>query len=72
MESPVEACLACAQVFLANEADEKARQAIQLAYQELQRRAAKISDPAWRANYLEQIPAHQEVMRLWKQLSASE
>jgi tetratricopeptide (TPR) repeat protein len=70
MEFPIRAYLVCAQVFaaLGNPAD--ARQALELGCAELFQRADKISDPAWRASFIENIAEHRAILALQAALSS--
>jgi tetratricopeptide (TPR) repeat protein len=61
MEFPIRAYLTCAQVFRAVGDPGAARAALAAGVQELNARAGKISDPAWRQSFLENIPEHKEI-----------
>jgi tetratricopeptide (TPR) repeat protein len=63
MEFPVWAYLTCAEVFQAVGDTEDSLAAAQAGYTELSVRADKISDPAWRRSFLENIPEHREIAR---------
>jgi class 3 adenylate cyclase/tetratricopeptide (TPR) repeat protein len=67
MESPLEAFLACTQVFISVGLIDNAVQALQQARAVLLSRAEKISDPTLRKSFLENVPAHQEIQLLWRQ-----
>ena len=58
LEFPILAYQTCAQVFAAAGDPASGENAIRRGYQELQERAGKISDPAWREAFLENIPEH--------------
>jgi len=58
LEFPMRAYSTCAEIFAAGGAATEAQAALAAGYQELQTRAAKISDAAWRQSFLENIPEH--------------
>lgn len=64
LEFPMRAYLTCAEVFAAAGGTEQAQAALAAGYHELQTRAAKISDAAWRQSFLENIPEHREIIKL--------
>ncbi len=65
LEFPILAYQTCAQVFAAAGDPASGENAIRRGCQELQERAGKISDPAWREAFLENIPEHKVMARLW-------
>jgi len=48
---------------------EQARLALERGYAGLLSRAEKISDPGWRASFLDNVPEHRRLMELWKNLT---
>ena len=56
--------LACADVFVAAGLQDRARLALDVGLRWLDERAASISDPAWRASFLDAVPAHRR-LRAW-------
>ncbi len=70
MESPVEVYLACARVFEAHGDALRLRQAVSHAHRELHERLARIGNPEFQTSFLNNIPAHQEVERLYQVLIA--
>jgi tetratricopeptide (TPR) repeat protein len=66
MEFPIWAYLTCASVFQALGAIDHGRTAFESGYQELMDRAEKIGDPAWRKSFLENVPEHRQLIRLWE------
>jgi hypothetical protein len=42
--------------------DARARQVLEIAYQQLQQQTAKISDAAMRRSFLENVPIHREIV----------
>jgi class 3 adenylate cyclase/tetratricopeptide (TPR) repeat protein len=69
MEFPIWAYLTCASVFQALGAIDHGRTAFESGYQELMDRAEKIGDPAWRRSFLENVPEHRQLIRLWETFS---
>jgi DNA-binding SARP family transcriptional activator/Tfp pilus assembly protein PilF len=63
-EEPFRVYLTCYQVFKA-EADPRASDILGMAYHLLQARAAQIGDEALRGSFLENVPAHRELMKEW-------
>jgi tetratricopeptide (TPR) repeat protein len=61
MELPLLAYQSCASVFQSAGDLPRARHAAELGQIELLRRAARISDPAWRQVYLEAAPEHNQL-----------
>jgi class 3 adenylate cyclase/tetratricopeptide (TPR) repeat protein len=68
LEFPILAYQTCAQVFAAAADPARGKEASRRGYQELLERAAKISDPAWRRAFLENIPEHKVIARSGEQL----
>jgi eukaryotic-like serine/threonine-protein kinase len=68
LEFPILAYQTCAQVFTAAGDHARGEEAIRRGYQELLERAAKVSDPAWRRAFLENIPEHRMIARLGARL----
>jgi hypothetical protein len=64
LEFPIRAYLTCAEVFTASGAAQLAQTALAAGQRELQARAAKISDTAWRQSFLENIPEHRTLSQL--------
>jgi hypothetical protein len=68
MEFPVWAYRVCAEVFDTLGDLTCARAAVEAGYAELMQRAARISEPEWRASYLENVPEHRAMGAMWEQL----
>ncbi|CAN5870388.1 adenylate/guanylate cyclase domain-containing protein [soil metagenome] len=68
-DEPLRIGLVCCEVLIAAK-DPRAESVLELTHAELQRRAAKISDPLRRLGFLEQVPYHRELVRLWAQRPA--
>ena len=64
LEFPIRAYLTCAEVFTTSGAAQQAQAALAAGQRELQARAAKISDAAWRQSFLENIPEHRTLSEL--------
>jgi hypothetical protein len=60
-EEPFRIYFVCHQVLRANQ-DPRAREILVSAYDLLQERAAKITDAELRRSFLEEVPAHQEIV----------
>jgi len=58
----------CYRVLLAN-GDPRAEEILHAAYHLLQERAAAIEDQSLRRSYLENVPAHREIVATWKETS---
>jgi len=65
VEEPFRAYLTCYQVLCANH-DPRARDVLTAGHNLLQERAAKISDEALRRSFLENVPAHRELLAIWE------
>jgi tetratricopeptide (TPR) repeat protein len=63
-EEPLRIHLTCYQVLCANH-DPRARDVLTAGYNLLQERAARISDGALRHSFLENVPAHRELLAVW-------
>lgn len=61
-EEPLRVCLTCYQVLKAS-GDPRARDALAAAYDSLQEQAARITDPALRRSFLENVPHHRDILR---------
>jgi class 3 adenylate cyclase/tetratricopeptide (TPR) repeat protein len=61
LEFPIWVFLTCAQVFAALGDGEKRQAALRQGNRELQQRAAKISDAAWRQSFLENVAEHRAI-----------
>jgi hypothetical protein len=61
-EEPIRVYLTCYRVLTANQ-DPRARGVLNRAYNLLQERAAKIGDEEKRRSYLENVPAHREILQ---------
>jgi hypothetical protein len=68
MEFPVMAYETCADVFAAGGQLRLARRAVAAGYGELLVRAGKISLPAWRRSFLEQVPEHCRVQDRYQKI----
>jgi predicted ATPase/class 3 adenylate cyclase len=66
MEFPILAYQTCADLFAAVDDVDRARVAIEKGYRELLDRAEKISDPAWRFSFLENVPEHRTITERWR------
>jgi tetratricopeptide (TPR) repeat protein len=69
MELPVWAYLTCASVYEASGDEAKARAAIKGGHQQLMSLADKIGDPEWRKSFLENVPEHRELLKLWDRMA---
>jgi hypothetical protein len=69
-EEPIRVYLTCYRVLTANK-DPHAEELLDTAYRLLQERAAKIGDEKMRHSYLENVPAHRELVREFGSLSPS-
>jgi len=67
MEFPILDYQTCADVFDKSGDSEKAVMALQAGYQTLMERADRISDPAWRKSFLENVPEHRALVEKWNQ-----
>jgi tetratricopeptide (TPR) repeat protein len=67
MEFLIMAILGCHAIFEALDSGEKAKQSVELGYQALMQNADKISDEEWRKGYLQNIPEHKRMIKLWEQ-----
>lgn len=65
---PLEAHLACAEVFTAAGDLDGAQVVIEGGYRDLIARSYKISDPEWRKSFLENIAEHRQLLRSWQRL----
>jgi len=70
MEFPMSAYQACAEVFLLFNEPSKARESIEKGHSELMEQAAKISNPAWRTSFLQNVPEHKTLAAMWTRLEA--
>jgi class 3 adenylate cyclase/tetratricopeptide (TPR) repeat protein len=68
MEFPVWAYATCVEVFDTLGDLSRARSAAEAGHTELSRRAERISEPEWRASYLENVPEHRMLRAKWEQL----
>lgn len=68
-QGPTKSYLVCFQV-LQEAGDPRAKQMLEIAYTELQERAAKITDKALRRSFLENVPWNQDLVRLWEEKQA--
>ena len=66
MEFAVWAHLTCVRVFRAAGHPEESRRALAAGYQQLMERASRISDPAWRRSFLENVPENREIVAMWE------
>jgi hypothetical protein len=62
---PFRVYLTCYRV-LETDGDPRAGEILATAYDLLQERAAKIKDEAMRCSFLENVPAHRELVEVWK------
>lgn len=69
MEFPIMAYHTCAQVFEASEDRARSRLVIEAGYDELIKRADRISDRDWRRAFLENVPEHRDLITMWQELS---
>ena len=69
-DEPLRIGLVCYQVLVAA-ADTRAHALLMASYAELQSRAAKITDPAQRDGFMQHVPWHRELRRLWAQWSGT-
>jgi hypothetical protein len=67
MEFPVWAYLTCARVFRAAGSPEESRRAVAAGYRQLMERASRISEPAWRRSFLENVPENREIVAMWQE-----
>jgi tetratricopeptide (TPR) repeat protein len=65
LELPINAYLTCATVFEKLREPDKAKEVIEAGYQELIEQATKISDAAWCASYMDNVPEHRAIQELW-------
>jgi class 3 adenylate cyclase/tetratricopeptide (TPR) repeat protein len=68
LEFPILAYLTCAQVFEAADERDLCRKALEEGYQELQERAAKISDEEWRQSFLNNVAEHRKIQSFRQRL----
>jgi tetratricopeptide (TPR) repeat protein len=66
LEFPIMTYLSCVYSFDATGDSSAALAAIQAGYDDLLQRAGKISDLIWRESFLNNIPEHREIKRLWE------
>lgn len=66
MEFPILAFTTCAQTFTALKDLHLAQEALALGYRQLMQRADRITDPAWRAAYLENVPENRVLVENWR------
>ncbi len=71
LEFPIWAYLTCAQVFEAIGQVEDCHAALEKGCQELQQRAAKISDAEWRGSFLENVAEHRTIQNFASAFSVS-
>ena len=69
MEFPILAYVTCAWVFERTGDEERRQKSIEKGMQQLMEMAGKISDARWRKVYLEQVPEHQIIEALQRQIS---
>jgi tetratricopeptide (TPR) repeat protein len=69
MEFPILAYVTCASVFEKTGDEERRQKSIEKGMQQLMEMAEKISDARWRKVYLEQVPEHQIIEALQRQIS---
>jgi hypothetical protein len=69
MEFPAFAYQTCAEAFTVFNEPSKAQKCIENGYTELMERAAKISDPAWRNSFLENVPENKALTEMWTRLA---
>jgi class 3 adenylate cyclase/tetratricopeptide (TPR) repeat protein len=69
MELPVWAYLTCAAIFERSGVEAKARAAIEGGHQQLMSLADKIGDPEWRESFLENVPEHRALMKMWDRMA---
>jgi predicted ATPase/Tfp pilus assembly protein PilF len=67
-DEPLRVCLTCYRVLCANQ-DLRAQDILDTAYNLLQGRAAKIDDEIKRRSFLENVAAHREIVKEWKDRS---
>ena len=67
LEFPLAAYLACAEVLDAVGDQERSAIALRKGFQELTDRAGRISEPAWRQNFLENVPENHTLRQLYQQ-----
>ncbi|MCL4507413.1 MAG: AAA family ATPase [Chloroflexi bacterium] len=65
MEFPIWNYMACAEIFKAAGQVDRFRTVIQAGYDELARRASRISKPEWRRTYLDNVPEHKALLDLY-------
>jgi hypothetical protein len=68
MEFPMWAYSTCVEVFDTLGDLSRARCVAEAGYAELSRRAERISEPEWRASFLENVPEHRVLRAKWEQL----
>jgi predicted ATPase/class 3 adenylate cyclase len=68
MEFPIWSYVTCARIYLALNEKEKAINAIQKGHQELIKRSERISDIKWRMKFLEKVPEHRTIIRMFQEL----
>jgi hypothetical protein len=66
---PVRIYLTCYRFLLAN-GDPRAKEILDAAHHLLQERADTIEDEDLRRSYLENVPAHREIVVLWEETSS--
>jgi tetratricopeptide (TPR) repeat protein len=69
-DEPLRIYLTCFRVLQAN-VDPRADEVLEIAFQLLQERAAKITDEDLRHSYLENVAAHRELVREWQAVQCS-
>ncbi|MGE5141468.1 MAG: tetratricopeptide repeat protein, partial [Rudaea sp.] len=70
MEHPMRPFGICADIFDALGESELSRAVVEAGYRELMTRANKISNPEWRASYLENDPFNRELVALWERMQS--
>jgi tetratricopeptide (TPR) repeat protein len=66
MEFPILAYQTCADVYEAQGDSESAHAAVEMGYRRLMARADRISEPAWRRSFLDDVPEHRRIVQKWK------
>jgi len=66
MDKPLMAYRVCADIFDVLGKEDIARTAIDLGHQALMEMADKISEPAWRQSFLENVPDNRVLMEMWE------
>ncbi len=69
MEFPILAYLTCAEIFQACTDQAQLCAALKAGYQDLMQRAERISNPAWRQSYLENVPEHHTIRLRWEEMT---